>query len=175
MKAQCGVITGANAGQLTIDYRYAAGTEIPSGNAVLVKAEGAVKIPLMVSKHNTSVVAENLLKGQAATGMIPEDASKKFYKLAYNNFDTKTGLGFYWGAVNGAAFEVPAGLAYLELPKEVAAKCFLLDGTTTGVEGVEVEQNAPAKTVYTLDGRKVDAHNLTKGIYIVNGKKVIVK
>ena len=40
--AKCGVITDVNNGALTIDYRYAAGTdEIPAGNAVLVKAGNA--------------------------------------------------------------------------------------------------------------------------------------
>lgn len=177
--AKCGVITDVNNGALTIDYRYAAGTKkIPAGNAVLVKAGKAMQIPLIVSKHTKEkeVVAENMLKGQATTGEFTADPDYKYYKLAYNNFNTKEGLGFYFGVENGGAFTVPAGMAYLAVPRSMAVKCFLLDGSATGIEGIEAGQTAEAvKTVYTLDGRKVEAQKLPKGIYIVNGKKVIVK
>lgn len=174
--AKCGVITDVNNGALTIDYRYAAGAEIPAGNAVLVKAGNAMHIPLIVSKHTKEVVAENMLKGQATTGEFTADPDYKYYKLAYNNYSTKEGLGFYFGVENGGAFTVPAGMAYLAVPRSMAVKCFLLDGSATGIEGIEAGQTAEAvKTVYTLDGRKVEAQKLPKGIYIVNGKKVIVK
>lgn len=174
--AKCGVITDVNNGALTIDYRYVAGTKIPAGNAVLVKAGKAMQIPLIVSKHTSNVIAENMLKGQATTGDFIADPDYKYYKLAYNNFNTKEGLGFYFGAENGGAFTVPAGMAYLAVPRSMAVKCFLLDGSATGIEGIEAGQTAEAvKTVYTLDGRKVEAQKLPKGIYIVNGKKVIVK
>lgn len=174
--AKCGVITDVNNGALTIDYRYAAGAEIPAGNAVLVKAGKAMQIPLIVSKHTSNVIAENMLKGQATTGDFIADPDYKYYKLAYNNYNTKEGLGFYFGAENGGAFTVPAGMAYLAVPRSMAVKCFLLDGSATGIEGIEAGQTAEAvKIVYTLDGRKVEAQKLPKGIYIVNGKKVIVK
>ncbi len=174
--AKWGVITDVNNGALTIDYRYAAGAEIPAGNAVLVKAGKAMQIPLIVSKHTSNVIAENMLKGLATTGDFIADPDYKYYKLAYNNYNTKEGLGFYFGAENGGAFTVPAGMAYLAVPRSMAVKCFLLDGSATGIEGIETGQTAEAvKTVYTLDGRKVEAQKLPKGIYIVNGKKVIVK
>lgn len=174
--AKCGVITDVNNGALTIDYRYAAGAEIPAGNAVLVKAGKAMQIPLIVSKHTSNVIAENMLKGQATTGEFTAESDYNYYKLAYNNYNTKEGLGFYFGAENGGAFTVPAGMAYLAVPRSMAVKCFLLDGSATGIEGIEAGQTAEAvKTVYTLDGRKVEAQKLPKGIYIVNGKKVIVK
>lgn len=174
--AKCGVITDVNNGALTIDYRYAAGAEIPAGNAVLVKAGKAMQIPLIVSKHTSNVIAENMLKGQATTGEFTAESDYNYYKLAYNNYNTKEGLGFYFGAENGGAFTVPAGMAYLAVPRSMAVKCFLLDGSATGIEGIEAGQTAEAvKIVYTLDGRKVEAQKLPKGIYIVNGKKVIVK
>lgn len=47
-----------------------------------------------------------------------------------------------------------------------------VDGTETGIEDVEM-QNGKAESVYDLQGRKVE--NPTKGIYIINGKKVLVK
>lgn len=47
-----------------------------------------------------------------------------------------------------------------------------IDGTETGIEDVEM-QNGKTESVYDLQGRKVE--NPTKGIYIINGKKMLVK
>lgn len=47
-----------------------------------------------------------------------------------------------------------------------------VDGTETGIEDVEM-QNGKTESVYDLQGRKVE--NPTKGIYIINGKKVLIK
>ena len=75
--AKCGVITDVNNGALTIDYRYVSGTKIPAGNAVLVKAGKAMQIPLIVSKHTSNVIAENMLKGQATKGDFIADPDYK--------------------------------------------------------------------------------------------------
>jgi hypothetical protein len=47
----------------------------------------------------------------------------------------------------------------------------------TGISNVNVEQKQANAYVYTIDGRMVgkDIKGLAKGLYIVNGKKVVVK
>lgn len=97
----------------------------------------------------------------------------KFYKLAYDNFTEKTGLGFYWGAAEGGAFTVKPGLAYLAVPQAQAAnvKGFSFDGTQTGINGVEATTAKGA--IYNLNGQRVE--KAQRGIYIQNGKKFIVK
>ena len=97
----------------------------------------------------------------------------KFYKLAYDNYTEKTGLGFYWGAVEGGAFTVKPGLAYLAVPQAQAAnvKGFSFDGTQTGINGVEATTAKGA--IYNLNGQRVE--KAQRGIYIQNGKKFIVK
>ena len=79
---------------------------------------------------------------------------------------------------------VPAYRAYITCPKTLGAKQFsvILDGETTGIGDVTNEatdgKNGP---VYDLQGRRVadrldDArHQLPAGVYIVNGRKVVVK
>ena len=48
----------------------------------------------------------------------------------------------------------------------------VFDDVTTGIEGIEV--NDGGKTaIYDLSGRRVS--RMTKGLYIVNGKKVFIK
>ena len=50
----------------------------------------------------------------------------------------------------------------------------ILDGehVITGINGVNVDA-AAAKEIYTIAGQKVST--MTRGLYIVNGKKVFVK
>lgn len=70
--------------------------------------------------------------------------------------------------------------AYLQLqnPSNAAAKTVIyLDwfGDTTGIHGMTApSQVTSGKTYYTLDGRKVTSPT-QKGIYIINGKKIIIK
>ena len=73
-----------------------------------------------------------------------------------------------------------AGKAYLSVtstPAQPAAvQGYRLDGNeVTGIEAVEAaNENA---VIYTISGVRVNAEkgNLPKGLYIVNGKKVLVK
>ena len=79
---------------------------------------------------------------------------------------------------------VPAYRAYITCPKTLGAKqlSVVLDGETTGIGDVTNEANDGKNgPVYDLQGRRVadrldDArHQLPAGVYIVGGRKVIVK
>ena len=48
-------------------------------------------------------------------------------------------------------------------------------GTITGIETIQPAVAVKSAGCYTLDGRQVDAKNLKSGLYIINGKKIIVK
>ena len=101
-----------------------------------------------------------------------------YYKLTMKadseNPENSKPLGFYWGAENGGAFSVKAGTAYLAVPEGSGAKAFTLDGgVVTGISSVNVESNR-TKTIYNIAGQRV--YDMTKsGLYIVDGKKVVVK
>ena len=82
------------------------------------------------------------------------------------------------------AATVPAYRAYITCPKTLGAKQFsvILDGETTGIGDVTNEANDGKNgPVYDLQGRRVadrldDArHQLPAGVYIVGGRKIIVK
>lgn len=71
-----------------------------------------------------------------------------------------------------------AGKAYLQIPTawfpavaESKIKIEFEDGTTTGIEDVEEQVRPNDGVIYDLHGRVVK--NPGKGIYIVNGKKVL--
>lgn len=46
-------------------------------------------------------------------------------------------------------------------------------GTVTGVKDVETKATTGKEEIYDLQGRKMNSKNLPKGIYIINGKKVV--
>lgn len=176
MKA--GIVTGVENNYLTIDWKYAAGSVVPANTAVLIQAE-ANEYVCEISDSEETAPAENLLKG-STTAATTEGENCLFYKLSYDN-DGKN-LGFYWAAENGAAFTNEANKAYLALTTAVAqnVRGFGLEGDgTTGIG--QIVNGETLVNVYTIDGiivrkqvKESQALNgLKKGIYIVNGKKVI--
>ena len=75
-----------------------------------------------------------------------------------------------------AASTVPAGKAYLlasDVPSGARSLDFFFDDETTGVTSIEKGQLTIDNAWYNLNGQKV--LNPSKGLYIVNGKKVIIK
>lgn len=172
---QAAVITGVADGKLAIDYRYNSGDVIPAGTAVLVKGEAGAH-DYNLATNDEQAVAGNLLKG-AASDVTTEGDGCLFYMLSYDA--NHQNLGFYWAAEDGAAFTSKAGKAYLALPQAASAGVtgYALDGTPVGIDQATTDAQAPA-AIYTVDGRLVqqtDVKDLPKGLYIVNGKKVIIK
>lgn len=54
---------------------------------------------------------------------------------------------------------------------------FEYSSTPTAIEGVEAVNAGTVKRIYNLSGQYMgsDTENLPKGLYIVNGKKVVIK
>lgn len=154
-----------------------AGYYIPANTGVLLNSQkgGDVTYYTVENKEVAAYDAElNMLMPSVAGGVFTAETGKVYYKLAYNNYKTKTGLGFYWGAADGGAFSVKAGTAYLAVPAtETTAKGFTLNGEATGIEGVNANVEN-AKAIYNLNGQRV-ASMAKPGLYIVNGKKVVRK
>lgn len=142
---------------------------VPANTGVLIKttAERAYYFATLCSDEDK--IENNLLKASSVT-MSPSD---KNYKLAYNDYANKTGLGFYYGAKNGGVFDAKTGGAYLAVPSsQTTARCFTFDDVETGINTIEVADEAnTAAEVYDLAGRRVS--KAQKGLYIVNGVKVI--
>lgn len=176
---EAGIVTGVNDHILGVDWIYVTGKVVPANTAVLIKAPEQ-EYTCSLSSDEVAVPTGNLLKGTLENAMT-EGENSVFYKLAYDQQGEK--LGFYWGAENGAAFMNQAYKAYLALPQAQASEIngFLIDtdGGTTGVTDIQAKNIKV--DVYTLGGvlirQQVEAvhalDGLQKGIYIVNGKKII--
>ena len=125
-----------------------------------------------LAKQNVTVDDNNLLVAVSEDGVFKGEDGYKYYKLAYDNSTNRTGLGFFWGAANGAPFKVVAGLAYLAVPDAVAAsvKSGLQFPDPAGV--VVVKASETDGKIYTLSGQQIDKIK-GRGVYIINGKKVV--
>ena len=150
------------------------GYYVPANTGVLVNSMDATATYYFPKDAQTVTLPENQLKAANGGEFTAEDGYK-YYKLAYDNYTAKTGLGFYWGAENGGAFSAKAGTAYLAVSTTEAnsAKSFAFNGGTTGIENVNVADNK-TKVIYNLNGQRVESMSKA-GLYIVNGKKVVVR
>lgn len=181
-------------GSMSIDDAFQGGEEVPALTPLLVRtsesyaAEETKKTYYPVITTKTVSVTEevqdlidanNLEYYRTAEGMT---SSKKpgtpcYYKLSVDTEGNNP--GFYWGAAEGAAFVMKNGsTAYLACAPISKVSKFVIDenGTTTAIEGVTAEDGTNGESVvYNLQGIRVNPKNLQKGIYIINGRKTVVK
>lgn len=161
-------VSAANTNSVTLTQ--ITGT-IPANTGVIYN--GVWTAEIKSSSNEGAVVTANLLEGTLIATKITEEA----YVLAKPE---GYGIGFYKAEMNqldGTAFLNNANKAYLPvsaLPTSAQnAKALKFDFGTTGVEGVKVEAEGK-KVIYDLSGRRVNDMT-APGLYIVNGKKVLVK
>lgn len=118
---------------------------------------------------------DNLLLGLDEGGQtVGPDGDTEGY--IFYMLSTKNGnVGFYWKH-GGAPFETIAHKAYLAIPKEsgVNISSFVFDDLN-GITAITNNSTEGAEDVYTLSGMRMDSKQLPKGIYIVNGKKMVIK
>ena len=178
------VTTDGNNG-IRNDYRYDTATDIPAETGVLLKAGRGNSFCLTLGESSDVTPEDNLLHGTLNDEMTNVEGADKYYKLSYDRA-TGTELGFYWGAENGGAFINKGGKAFLALPATLNAaqlagfSLFDLDnqGTITGINNAQTPSATTTFKAYDLNGRRINAQSaneLNKGIYIINGKKTIIK
>lgn len=162
-----------------IELAYNPAADVPANEPLVIKA-AAGNYPLWFTS-STKVTWKsdgmNALEGTDVATDITDDDTYYFYGLSLNASSDPASVGFYWMNPTGAAFTNGAHKAYLKLDKSTpagsqAVNGFPFNGTTTGIE--QIEAGADAKNaIYDLSGRRVN--KAAKGIYILNGKKVLVK
>ena len=138
-------------------------TAVAAGTGLILKGTAGETYDIPVVASGTDISATNLL--QAAVTATDIEANEAYILQ-----------GGQFHLVN-AASTVPAGKAYLlasNVPSSAPALMFVFadDMQTTGVNAVKGE-GFTVNGYYDLQGRKVA--NPTKGLYIMNGKKVMVK
>lgn len=162
------VATGYSDGKVTMEKV----TKVPANTGLFLKGT-----PGTALNSSISVIANdaeglfsgvNLLK-HGTGGTVNSDGTT--YRYVFQASD----LSFKKLSTTGTT--VPKGKAYLELPANQGAPSLSieLDGETTGIKVINFEEENTQNDgqMFDLQGRRVAEP--TKGVYIVNGKKVIIK
>ena len=142
---------------------------IPANTAVVLKGEEG-KYTLTAAYGTANVTANNALFGYAVR--TPETDYNGIYALA----DKSAGVAFYPLADSNYIYNYAAGKAYLNVNKldtgsEVRSFALFDDDNATAIETLPGQDVDAESVAYDLSGRRVQ--KVQKGLYIVNGKKVI--
>lgn len=166
------------------------GDVVPAQTAVVLECNSTnpADNQLLPTGDETPVTSNNRLCGtffgSAINGLTVKDGAGNDYNVTRDNIrafnintaDSRNPIGFY--KVKSNVTNIPGNKAFLVLTNaEAQAKGFVLefeDGGTTGIETIENSKHSTEDGVYyDLQGRRVE--NPTRGVYIVNGKKVVIK
>ncbi len=167
-------------GGITLKETYAEGDLVPAKTALVLNAPKG-NYDICLAESDAIAPTNNLLHGSTTEKLTEvEGGTYKYYKLSYNNEGNN--LGFYWGSENGAAFTNGAHKAYLALNSETLLSqsrgfslADLAHGVTTGIN-TTVKSATQSNFIYDLNGRRINSLNgAAKGVYIMNGQKVLVK
>lgn len=127
----------------------------------------------------------NYLRGTIEKIQVPEDASSyRFYQLTYGLVENVRTIGFFYACEDGGTFINGANKAYLAIPRSMSSVSSLYSLShnlgTTGIDQSLTEtihDHAPC-TIYSITGQRLtatDSRQLPKGVYIIKGKKIMIK
>ena len=157
------VATSATDGKVTMTSTDAI---IDAGEGLMIKGTAGDTFTINTTAEDATLTGTNLLVGLPNGGSAPVDS----YVFGWPSEDA-TAYGFYY--VNTAAATLDAGKAYLNAGGSVGARLAIsFDDETTGISNVEGSK-LNVEGYYNLAGQRVAQP--AKGLYIVNGKKVVVK
>lgn len=182
-KGACGyaVTVAPHVGVITKTEAYKEGQPVPAQTALLIGgALGTNYYPAVLKEDVTATYkGDNYMEGKRTEEGYTNSqkgVAVFYYKLALNSASKP---GFYYGAADGAAFQLTKPTtAYLAVPQSITpVNGYLIDfdGEETGISTISPTNGNANGAIYNLNGIRMTQtlRNLPKGVYIVNGKKVI--
>lgn len=181
-------------GKMTLTERN---SQVAKDEGVLLKTDGEY-VNAKANETNELTKASSdenhLVATPAEAQTVTAETGCKLYRLTYKNATNKERLGFYLSvdkannSSNGTSLKTTPGKAYLQVSENEAkdpssaalARSFVFGSgnETTGIDGItimgtDVQRHGTIEGIFDLQGRKIS--NPTKGIYIKNNKKVVIK
>lgn len=140
--------------------------KVPAGQGVLLYGDANAEVTLTPTTGAGDLTNNQLHATTLADGTLVSKESEDCYSLSGDTFKKYTGESF---VANKAYFEVLSSGSY-------SARSFTIEfvdgGYATAIDGVSAAERS-ADSVYDLQGRRVEKP--VKGLYVVNGKKVVIK
>lgn len=163
-------------GKFRVVCQEVANGKVPANQAVIIECEGLYpednKIVPLPQSESITALEGNYLKGHITFRDGDKKGNGKIYVLSVGQ---KTGLGFY-KLKTGTS--IPDNKVYTSLTEEQQsfaknATFSIGDNTTSIQEEIVLTEDIAGNEIYDLQGRRVS--NPSSGIYIVNGKKIVIK
>ena len=158
----------------TAHLKRVRGGVLPANTGVMIYAnEGTYSLPLATtaSTENVESLLHGVLEDTPVTTLVAQEG-KSIYVLSRG---VKEYVGFKRLSGNGSVTYIPANRAYL--PFSTSSQVNFINvsfgDTPTDIGALKVSIEDDSDEIYDLTGRKVAAPQ--KGIYIINGKKVLYK
>lgn len=128
-------------------------------------ASETYNIPVVASGSDIS--ATNMLLVNATGSTFDAESGYTYYGLIKNELE--------FGIFNPESVAIPANKAYLKIEVGSAARLSISfdEDETTGISTMNNLKHATNNEVYNLNGQRVDKPS--KGLYIINGRKVVMK
>ncbi|MBR3453795.1 MAG: hypothetical protein IKH26_00575, partial [Bacteroidaceae bacterium] len=147
---------------------------IPANTGVMIYAnEGTYTLPLATTSSNENVesLLHGVLEDTPVTTLVAQEG-KSIYVLSRG---IKEYVGFKRLSGNGSVTYIPANRAYLPFDNSSHVNFINVSfgDSPTGVDALRISNQGDSDEIFDLTGRKVTAPQ--KGIYIVNGKKYLIK
>lgn len=162
------IATEANAGTVTFKQVY----KVPANTPLLLQADNTTMLEEIVNELDGTAedVSGNLLQGSVTeSAELASDGDTKYY--VYGTHSKKA--AFYYAST----ITSQAGKAYLALTAAQAGNApqleFVFESNMTGIQSITPATNKGEGAVYDLNGQRVSQP--TKGLYIINGRKTIMK
>ena len=154
----------------TMTVEAVSGGVIPAHTGVLVRGAAGETYTLDATTETADAVTDNALVEVTVPTHVPQTQGD------YTNFMLKSGK-FIMIAEQEASAKMPANKAYLQVLSEqlpsASGSGITLIWDTDGIHDLAPSMTSPTVT-YDLTGRRVSSPS-KNGVYIVNGKKMIVK
>lgn len=160
------VVSADNTSSVTLTSKK--GSTFPSGTGVIIKGSGEVTINAVASDASASTIGTNYLVGSGNSSTVPSYGDG-YYVFSWDGENSST-VGFY----KSSGGTLAAHKAYLHLDVSGAREFlgFSFDDEATGINITPAFSEGEG-VAYDMQGRKVAQP--TKGLYIINGKKVVIK
>ena len=154
--------TTATADELTI---------APANTPILVKNNGSETKTILLIPTTTDT-PDNVTPYEGFTGTL-EAATIAASDATQDNY-AWNGLQFVWVKT---ALSIAANKAWLQVPATASApqRIQIVFSSTTGIGAIDGLQSEGEGAWYDLNGRRLPGKPTKKGVYILNGKKMVVK
>ena len=147
-------------------------TKVPANTGLYIEgAAGDYEVPFLANESEADPVTGNKLIPTDGT-QIQSDESKS---TTYYVFGKQNGKeAFYKVPTSGYTPSANKAVLVVNAPASSAKEMIVIGGDVTGIESIE-NGTIVNDNYYTIDGKLVKGQPTQKGIYVVNGRKVVIK